>query len=65
MKALGRRLDHCLALGIEGDDGDRIPVSGVPCPAPWGSYPGMLVERMASPQDGVVLTGMPLCAGLT
>jgi len=61
MKALGRRPDHCVALGIECDDGDRIPVSGVPCPAPRGSCPCTLVERMASLQDGVVLAGMSLC----
>ena len=34
MKALGYRFDHCVALGIERDEGDRVPVSGVPCPAP-------------------------------
>ena len=61
MKGLGRRPDHCVALGIEGDDGDRIPVSGVPRPAARGPCPRMLVERMASLQDGVILTGMSLC----
>ena len=52
MKALGRRPDHCVALGIDGDDGDRSPVSGVPRPAARGSCPRMLVERMTSLQDG-------------
>lgn len=61
MKALGRRPDHGVALGIEGDDGDRTPVSGVPRPAARGSCPRMLIEGMASLQDGVVLAGMSLC----
>ena len=61
MTALGRRPDYCVALGIEGDDGDRVPVSGVPRRAPRGSRPCLLVERMASLQDGAVLTGMPVC----
>ena len=61
MKGLGRRPDHCVALGIEGDDGDRIPVSGGPRPAARGPCPRMLVERMASLQDGVILTAMSLC----
>ncbi len=61
MKTLGRRPYHCVELGIEGDYGDRIQVSGAPLPAPRGSCPGVLVERMASLQNGAVLTGMSLC----
>ena len=60
MKGLGRGLDHCFALGIERDDGDRIPVSGVPCPTPRVFCPCVLVERMACLQDGPVLSGMSL-----
>ena len=60
MKVLGRCLDHCVAFGIERDDGDRIPVSGVPRPAPRVFRPCLLVERMASPQDVPVLSGMSL-----
>ena len=44
MKVLGCRLDHCVALGIERDDGDRIPVSGMPCPAPRVFCPCALVQ---------------------
>jgi len=62
MKAVRRRSDHRVAFRIESHDGDRIPVSGVPRPAPRGSCPGMLVERIASPQERMVLTGMSLCA---
>ena len=60
MKVLGCRLDHCVAFGIERDDGDRIPVSGVPCPAPRVFCPCALVERIASLQDDPVLSGMSL-----
>ena len=60
MKVLGRRLDHCVALGIERDDGDRIPVSGVPRPAPRAFCPCALVEHIASLQDDPVLSGMSL-----
>lgn len=61
MKALVRRSDHCIALGIERDDGVRIPVSGVPSPTSWGACPGVRVELMVSLQDGVVLTGISGC----
>ena len=40
--------------------GDRIPVSGVPCPAPRVFCPCALVERIASLQDNPVLSGMSL-----
>ena len=58
MKVLGGRLDHCVALGIERDDGDRIPVSGVLRPAPRAFCPSVRVEHMASLQDNPVLAGM-------
>ena len=60
MRVLRRRLDHCVAFGIEHDDGDRIPVLGVPCPAPRVFRLCLLVERMASPQDVPVLSGISL-----
>jgi hypothetical protein len=61
MKAVDRVSDDRIAFRVERDNGDRIPVSGVPCPAPRGSCPGMLVERMASLQEGVVIASMSLC----
>ena len=60
MKVLSRRLDHCVAFGIERDDGDGIPVSGVPCPAQRGLRRCLQVERIASLQDVPVLSGMSL-----
>ena len=55
MKALVRRSDHCIALGIERDDGVRIPVSGVPSPTSWGACPGVRVELMAPVLPHVIL----------
>ena len=70
MEALGRRSDHYGALVIEGDDGDRIPVSGVARPSARasarasarGSCRDMLVERIASLQDGTDLAGSAIGA---
>lgn len=58
VNAVCRRCDHCVALGIDRDDGDRNPVARVAHPAPRTSCPCLLVERMASPQDGVILADM-------
>ena len=60
MKVLGRRLDHRIARGVERDDADRIPVSGVSCPAARVFFPCALVERMTSLQDGVILACVSL-----
>ena len=60
MKALGRCRDHCVALGIECDEGDRVPVSDLPRPAPRGFCPCALVERIASLEDRAIFTGMSL-----
>jgi hypothetical protein len=60
MKVLGRRPDHCVALRIERDHDDRIPVSGVPRPAPRVFCSCLLVEFVASLQDGPVLSAMLL-----
>lgn len=60
MNAANRVADHRITFGIERDDGDRIPVASVPCPASWVSGSGMLVELMASLQDRVILAGMSL-----
>ena len=60
MEVLGRRLDQCVALGTERDDGDRIPVSGVPCLAPRAFCLSVLVEHMASLQDDAGFPGMSL-----
>jgi hypothetical protein len=61
MKVAGRpRLDHGGAFGIERDEGDRIPVSGVPRPVPRVACPGGEVKRVAGFQHRAILTGMSL-----
>ncbi len=62
MKALGRCPDYGVELGIELDDGDRVPVSGVPCPAPRVFCPCALVEVpvLAQGRSGLGL----VCAAL-
>ena len=47
-------LDHCVALGIERDDGIPSPVSGVPCPASRVFCSYLLVECTASLQHVAV-----------
>lgn len=59
-EGFGRGPDHCVTLGIEGADCDRIRVSNVPHPARRGSCSGVPVERMASLRDGAIFTGMSL-----
>jgi hypothetical protein len=49
-----RGVDHRLALGIESDSGNRLPVARVTCPAPRIGRSGIDIQRMASGQDVMV-----------
>jgi len=52
--------DDGVALGIERDDADVRPVARVAGPARGMAFTGILVERVASGQDGDIVTVMAL-----
>src|SRR5438552_5274714 len=54
------RIDHCFALGIERDNGDRIPIACVTRPALRVSGSRLYVHSMPSGEDVAVFTGMTL-----
>ncbi len=55
------RGDHRFALGIERDDGDRIPIACMTRPAARVNRSRPYIHSMPSGKDVVVLTGMTLC----
>ena len=54
MTVPGGRTDHCVAFRIGRDRGDRIPVSGVLCPANRVLCSCLVIERVASLQHVAV-----------
>jgi len=60
VNAASRRVDDDIALRIERNDGDRVPVTCVPRPSTWLVGVASDVQSMAGRQDVVITPGMSL-----